>query len=64
MVKYYKEFRLCKINEQTNKYLYNWILQHPYVVQSPIANDSVKVYIGSHSEPQVVEKLLLEVYVW
>ena len=28
-----------KINEQVNKYLYNWILQHPQVLQYPISND-------------------------
>ena len=28
-----------KRNEKVEKYLYNWILQHPQVVQSPIFND-------------------------
>ena len=30
----------------------------------PIANDCLRVYIDSHSEPQLVSKLLLQVYVW
>ena len=29
--------------------LYNWILHHPQVVQYPVANDRLKVYIGGHS---------------
>ena len=40
-----------KINEQGNKYIYNWILQHPQVVKSKIANDCLKVSIDGHSEP-------------
>ena len=28
-----------KLNKQVKKSPYNWILQHPQVVQSPIAND-------------------------
>ena len=36
-----------KINEQINKYLYNWILQHPQVLQSPIANDCLEASIDS-----------------
>ena len=52
-----------KINEQVNKYIYNWILQHPQVVQYPIANDCLKVYIDGHSEPQVLTELLLQVSV-
>ena len=53
-----------KINEHVNKYIYNWIIQHPQVVQSPIANDCLKVYIDGHSEPQLVSKLLPQVSVW
>ena len=52
-----------KINEQVKKYLYNWILQHPQVVQSPIANDCLKVPIDGPSELQLVPKLLLQVSV-
>ena len=52
-----------KINEQVKKSLYNWILQHPQVVQSPISNYSFKVSIDGHSEPQLVPKLLVQVSV-
>ena len=52
-----------KINAQVRKSLYNWILQHSQVVQSPISNDCLKVSIGGHSEPQLVTKLLLQVSV-
>ena len=52
-----------KINEIFKKSLYNWILQHPQVVQSPITNDCLKFSIDGHSEPQLVPKLLLQVYV-
>ena len=40
-----------KITERVKKYLYNFILQHPQVVQYPIANYCLKVSIISHSEP-------------
>ena len=49
-----------KIKEQVKKYLYNWILQHPQVEQSPISNDCLRVSIDGHSEPQLVTKLLLQ----
>ena len=52
-----------KINEQVQKSLYNWILQHPQVVQSPTANYFFKVSIDGHSEPQLVPKLLVQVSV-
>ena len=52
-----------KTNEQVKKHLYNWIIQHPRVFQSPIANDCLKLYIDGRSEPQVVLKLLLQVSV-
>ena len=50
-----------KINELVKKYLHNWILQHPQVVQSPIAYDCLKVSIDGHYKPQLVPKLLLQV---
>ena len=53
-----------KINEIFKKSLYNWILQHPQVVQYPIANDYLKVSIDGNSEPQLVPKLLLQVSIW
>ena len=50
-----------KINDQIKKSLYNWIMHHPQVVQSPIVNDCLKVIIDGHTEPQLVPKLLLHV---
>ena len=50
-----------KISEEIRNYLYNWIIQHPPVVQSPIANDCLKVKIDGYTEPQLVTKLLLHV---
>ena len=50
-----------KINDQIKKSLYNWIMHHPQVVQSPIVNDCLKVKIDGHTEPQLVPKLLLHV---
>ena len=38
-------------------------MHHPQVVQSPIANDCMKVKIDGHTEPQLVPKLLLQVSV-
>ena len=40
-----------KINEQIKKSLYNWIMHHPQVTQSPIVNDCLKVKIDGHTEP-------------
>ena len=52
-----------KISEEIKKYLYNWIIHHPQVFQSPIANDCLKVKIGGYNEPQLFPKLLLHVYI-
>ena len=52
-----------KINAQVKKYPYNYILQHPQVVQSIIAKDCLQVSIDGHSEPHLVPKLLLQVSV-
>ena len=52
-----------EIDEQIKKSLYNWIMHHPQVVQSPISNDCLKVNIDGHTEPQLVPRLLLKVYV-
>ena len=51
------------MDEQIKKYLYNWIMHHPQVVQSPIVNGCMKVEIDGHTEPQLVPKLLLQVSV-
>ena len=50
-----------KINEQIKKYLYNWIIHHPQVVQSPIANNGLKVKIDGYTKPQLVPKFLFQV---
>ena len=52
-----------KIYEPIKKSLYNWIIHHPQVVQSPIVNDCLKVRIDGHTETQLVPKHLLQVYV-
>ena len=51
-----------KINDQIKESLYNWIIHHPQVVQSPIVNDCMKVNTDGHNEPQLSPKLLLQVY--
>ena len=51
-----------KIYEKIKKYLYNWIMHHPQVVQSPITNDRLKVKIDGYTEPQLFQKTLLQVY--
>ena len=38
-----------KLDEQIRKSLYNWIIHHPQVVQSPIVNDFLKVKIDGHT---------------
>ena len=46
-----------KIDEQINKSLYNYIIHHPQVMQSPIFNDCLKVNIDGHTihHPQVMQ---------
>ena len=50
-----------KINAQVKKSLYNWILQHPQVVQSTTSNGCLKFSIDGPSETQLVKKMLLQV---
>ena len=52
-----------KINERVKKSIYNWIIQHPQIVQSPIYNYRLKISIDCHYKPQLVSKLLLKVSV-
>ena len=52
-----------KINEQIKRNLHTWITRHPQVVQSPISNDCLKVMLDDQTEPQLVPKLLLQVFV-
>ena len=44
-----------KINDRIKKSLYNRIMHHPQVVQSPIVNDCLKFDIDGHTEPQLVK---------
>ena len=39
-----------KINDQIKKSPYDWIINHPQVVKSPIVNDFLKVNIDGHTE--------------
>ena len=52
-----------KIDKEINKSLYNWIMHHTQVVQSTIVNNFLKVKIDGHTEPQLVTRLLLQVFV-
>ena len=52
-----------KINKQIKRNFYIWITRHPQVVQSPISNYCLKVMLDDQTEPQLVPKLLLQVYV-
>ena len=52
-----------KVDEQIKKSIYNWIMHHPQVLQSPIVNDCLKVKNDGHTEPQLAPKLLLHVSV-
>ena len=49
-----KSKRKLKINDQIKKSLYNLIMHHPQVLQSPIFNDFLKVNIDGHTRPQIV----------
>ena len=51
-----------RINDQIKKSLYNWIMHHPQVVQSPIVNDCLKVNIDGNTKPQLVPDFLLQFY--
>ena len=41
---------MYKTSARVKTDLYDFILQHPQFLQSPIENDCLKVYIGGHSE--------------
>ena len=51
------------IREEIKKSLYNCIIRHPEVVQSPIENDCLKFKMYGYTEPQLFPKLLLHVSV-
>ena len=50
-----------EINDQIKKSLYNLIMHHPQVVQSPILNNFLKVKIDGYTEFQLVPIFLLQV---
>ena len=52
-----------KINEQIQSNLYAWKTFNSQVVQSPISNYCLKFMFDDQTEPQLVPKLLLQVYV-
>ena len=55
--------RAFKINEQIKRNLYKLITRYPKVLQSPISNDCLKVMLDDQTEPQLVPKLLLQLFV-
>ena len=48
------------INAHIKQGVYNWILLHPQVVQSPIENDFLKVSVDGHTK-KYIPKMLLQV---
>ena len=53
--------RSAKINACVKIALYDFIIMHPQVVQSPIENDCLNMSIYGHSEKHMVTELLLQV---
>ena len=43
--------------------MYEWIAGKPQFFQSPISNNCLKVMFDDQTEPQLVQKLLLQVYI-
>ena len=56
--KVYQKNSSIKVNECDKKDIYKWILQHPQVLKSPIANDGIKLSIDSQTVRQLVPQLL------
>ena len=52
-----------RISEKINNYLYKSIIHHLQVMQSPIANDCLKVKMDGYTEPKLVPNFLLQVSV-
>ena len=50
-----------RINNHINKSIYNWIISHPQILQSPIINDFLKVNINGHTWTQNFPELLPQV---
>ena len=63
MLQYTKATQPNKINQHFKKALCNWILKHPHVVVSHIANYCIKLSIAGQVEPQLVPKFLLPILV-
>ena len=55
--------RYTNINQQFKQDLYNCILQHPQVVQSPISNYFLKLSIYGQVEPHLVPKFSFQALV-
>ena len=54
-----KAKRAVKFSEEIRKSLYNWIIHHPQVVQSPVVNNSLNVKIDGYIEPQLFVTLAI-----
>ena len=52
-----------KIYDDIKRNLYTWITRHPQVFQSLVSNDSLKYLLYDQTEPQLVPKFLLQVFV-
>ena len=52
-----------RTNDYIKRNLYAWITRHPQVVKSKISNDCLKVMFDDQTEPKLVPKFLLQVYV-
>mgnify|MGYP000040289675 CR=1 FL=1 len=52
-----------KITTEKRAAVCDWVKNHPNVIHSPIANDTILVKLEGHDEKQRVGKLLLEISV-
>ena len=51
------------MTKEIKESLHKWIINHPQVIKSPIANDCIKVQQPSTGKKESVPKLLLQVSV-
>ena len=63
VLQYTKETDIFKNQPTVKKAHYNWILKHPQIVVSTIANYCLELSIYGQVEPQLVPKLLFHVSV-
>ena len=49
-----------KVSVELRKKLYDWVLDHPHVVNSPITNDTI-IIRDEHNEKTRVGKILLQI---